>query len=278
MIAAGASLLAPTSALAAKNRNPNILLIMADDLGAEVLPCYGNTVYSTPHLDRMASEGALFKNAFTSPVCSPTRAMILTGLHPNRSGVLERLDSPLDRREGNNRLPSHLKTFGHVFQSAGYATAIAGKWHLGDFQKYPDQPESHGFDEHCLWVQYWDGKRRSRYFGPHNWENGKFKMHGQEVFGPDYYCDFLIDFMERNRKRQFSRKFPTEIQRVALRKLRMLNRAMTLPDLKVPPGNRLEELKGRRKGQRSIRINDQWKVCFIWKENNSYEVEIVDYH
>jgi proteic killer suppression protein len=53
---------------------------------------------------------------------------------------------------------------------------------------------------------------------------------------------------------------------------------MIVQDLKVPPGNRLEELKGRRKGQHSIRINDQWRVCFIWKENNSYEVEIVDYH
>ena len=78
--------------------------------------------------------------------------------------------------------------------------------------------------------------------------------------------------------RQFSRKFPTDIQRVALRKLRMLNRAMMLQDLKVPPGNRLEELKGKRKGQHSIRINDQWRVCFLWKENNSYEVEIIDYH
>ena len=78
--------------------------------------------------------------------------------------------------------------------------------------------------------------------------------------------------------RQFSQKFPTDIQRVALRKLRMLNRAMILQDLKVPPGNRLEELKGRRKGQHSIRINDQWRICFIWKENNFYKVEIVDYH
>ena len=78
--------------------------------------------------------------------------------------------------------------------------------------------------------------------------------------------------------RQFSREFPTEIQRGALRKLRMLNRAVFLQDLKVPPGNRLEELKGKRKGQHSIRINDQWRVCFLWKENNSYEVEIVDYH
>ena len=78
--------------------------------------------------------------------------------------------------------------------------------------------------------------------------------------------------------RQFSHKFPNDIQRVALRKLRMLNRAMMLQDLKVPPGKRLEELKGKRKGQHSIRINDQWRICFFWKENNSYDVEIVDYH
>jgi proteic killer suppression protein len=78
--------------------------------------------------------------------------------------------------------------------------------------------------------------------------------------------------------RQYSQKFATEIQRAALRKLRMLNRAMVLQDLKVPPGNRLEELRGKRKGQHSIRINDQWRVCFIWHENNACEVEIVDYH
>ena len=58
----------------------------------------------------------------------------------------------------------------------------------------------------------------------------------------------------------------------------MLNRSMILQDLKVPPGNRPEELKGKRKGQQSIRINDQWRICFIWKENNADEVEIVDYH
>ena len=133
----------------AQDNPPNILLIVADDLGAEVLPCYGNTVYSTPHLDRMASEGALFENAYATPVCTPTRVMILTGLYPNRSGFLERLDSPLDP-ERNNRLPVHLKTFGHVFQFAGYKTAIAGKRHLGDFERYPDQLASHGFDEHCL--------------------------------------------------------------------------------------------------------------------------------
>jgi len=191
-------------------RKPNIVLIMADDLGAETLGCYGNTVNSTPRLDQMAMEGARFENAFATPVCSPTRAMILTGLHPNRTGILERLDSPLDT-ERNNRLPTHLPTFARVFRAAGYVTAIAGKWHLGDFQVHPDQPASHGFDEHCLWVQYWDGERRSRYYGPHNWEDGTYRVHGEETFGPDYYSDFLIDFIERNQDRPFLVYYPMNL-------------------------------------------------------------------
>lgn len=78
--------------------------------------------------------------------------------------------------------------------------------------------------------------------------------------------------------RQFSRKLPHSIQQVALRKLRMLNNADSLVDLRVPPANRLEKLSGERSGQYSIRINDQWRVCFEWTENNAYEVEITDYH
>ena len=198
------------SLTAAYAKQPNILLIMADDLGAENLACYGNTIYQTPNLDRMAKEGARFENAFSTPVCTPTRAMILTGLYPNRTGIMERMDSPLDP-EKKNRLPVHIKTFGHVFQDAGYKTAIAGKWHLGDFQTYPDQPTSHGFDEHCLWVQYWDGERPSRYYAPHNWENGKHVVHSEKVYGPDYYADFLIDFMERNKEQPFLAYFPMNL-------------------------------------------------------------------
>jgi len=78
--------------------------------------------------------------------------------------------------------------------------------------------------------------------------------------------------------RDFSKKFPLSIQRVALRKLRMLNQARNLNDLRVPPGDRLESLKGDRKGQMSIRINDQWRICFEWHDNDAYDVEIVDYH
>ena len=72
--------------------------------------------------------------------------------------------------------------------------------------------------------------------------------------------------------------FPNNILRIALKKLRMLNRAKRLNDLRVPPGNRLEALKGERKGQHSIRINDQRRVCFEWQENDAYNVEIADYH
>lgn len=75
-----------------------------------------------------------------------------------------------------------------------------------------------------------------------------------------------------------SRRLPQDIQVVALRKLRLLNNARRLDDLRVPPANRLEALKGDRRGQHSIRINDQWRVCFIWRDNNAHQVEIVDYH
>jgi len=68
------------------------------------------------------------------------------------------------------------------------------------------------------------------------------------------------------------------MQRIGLRKLRMLNRAQTLDDLRVPPGNRLEALRGDRLGQYSIRINDRWRICFVWEQGDVYEVEIVDYH
>lgn len=83
---------------------------------------------------------------------------------------------------------------------------------------------------------------------------------------------------ERLFHREASRRLPSTIQKVALRKLRMLDAATILEDLKVPPANRLEALSGNRKGQHSIRINDQWRICFVWNDGNAYDVEIVDYH
>ena len=78
--------------------------------------------------------------------------------------------------------------------------------------------------------------------------------------------------------RNYSKKFSKDINEIAFRKLRMLNRATIINDLRVPPGNKLERLKGDREGQYSIRINDQWRICFNWSGGDALNVEIVDYH
>lgn len=79
-------------------------------------------------------------------------------------------------------------------------------------------------------------------------------------------------------RRERSVRLPPDIQQVAYRKLRMLNNAQTLADLRIPPANRLEKLSGRRAGQHSIRINDRWRICFEWREDHAHDVEIVGYH
>lgn len=78
--------------------------------------------------------------------------------------------------------------------------------------------------------------------------------------------------------REFSRKLPQDIQQRAFRKLRMLNRVASLDDLRIPPSNRLEQLHGDREGQFSIRVNQQWRICFEWRDGDAFAVEIVDYH
>ena len=83
---------------------------------------------------------------------------------------------------------------------------------------------------------------------------------------------------EKIYKRIVLRKFSLDIQQIALRKLRMINNAKNTRDLRIPPANRLEKLIGDRKGQYSIRINDQWRICFSWQGGDAYEVEITDYH
>jgi proteic killer suppression protein len=83
---------------------------------------------------------------------------------------------------------------------------------------------------------------------------------------------------ERVFRRETSKKLPPDLQRIALRRLTMLDAAASLQDLRVPPGNRLEKLSGDREGQHSIRINDQWRVCFRWKDGDAHDVEITDYH
>lgn len=92
----------------------------------------------------------------------------------------------------------------------------------------------------------------------------------------------IKSFADRDTGRLFERqpikKFGPSVQRVALRRLRVLDAATTVEDLRVPPGNRLEKLRGAREGQHSIRVNRQWRICFRWRAGHAYDVEIVDYH
>ena len=92
----------------------------------------------------------------------------------------------------------------------------------------------------------------------------------------------IRSFRSKDTEQLFARervkKLPSSVQRVALRKLAMLDAAHTVDDLRVPPGNRLEKLKGERRGEHSIRINDQWRICFSFRDGNAYDVEITDYH
>lgn len=131
---------------------PNIVLILADDLGAHDLGCYGADLHETPAIDRLARDGMRFQQAYSpSPVCTPTRASLLTGKHPARLRMTiwseGSLKGPQDRKllqaESRHDLPRSERTLAAILQSAGYLTATVGKWHLGDANH---APETHGFD------------------------------------------------------------------------------------------------------------------------------------
>jgi toxin HigB-1 len=110
--------------------------------------------------------------------------------------------------------------------------------------------------------------------------SGKWRIAGSNVLR--YYLLVIRTFRDHDAERLFRRekvrRLPSDIHRMALRKLLMLDAATSLNDLRVPPANRLEKLSGERQGQHSIRINDQWRVCFRWIGADAYDVEIVDYH
>ena len=127
---------------------PNVVLIVADDLGARDLGCCGSTYYHTPNIDRLAKQGVRFTDAYAScPVCSPSRVALLTGKHPARLNITDWLpgqpDRPghkLSRPVLNQHLPLEEVTLAEAFKAAGYATGHIGKWHLGGDGFGPDRP------------------------------------------------------------------------------------------------------------------------------------------
>jgi arylsulfatase A len=186
---AGAALAALPRAVWADDpsaRKPNIVLILADDLGYECLGCNGGTSYRTPHLDRLAATGMRFENCHVQPQCTPSRAQLLTGIYNVRNYI------------NFGTLDPHATTFAHLLKKAGYATCIAGKWQLGGGF---DGPRHFGFDEYCLWQLTQLGTdRTSRYRNPGLEVNGKLVRYTGNEYGPDVIAEYAAGFLARQKQ------------------------------------------------------------------------------
>lgn len=161
---------------------PNIVLIMADDMGYECVGANGGGPYKTPHLDKLAAGGTRFEHCHSQPICTPTRVQIMTGRYNSRNYIKFGVLDPNET------------TFANVLRDAGYATCIVGKWQLkGGFEA----PKKFGFDEYCLWQLT---RRPNRFANPGFEVNGKEVDHQDGSYGPDIVTDYACDFIERKAK------------------------------------------------------------------------------
>lgn len=186
-----------------KDQLPNIVFILADDLGVPQLSCYGSTYYQTPHIDHLAEMGIRFTNAYSAgPVCSPTRAAFMTGKYPARLHLTDYIpgndsqDRLLITPSWTKFLPLEELTIGEVLKKQGYATALFGKWHLSR-EKFPpasldNGPLKQGFDE--VFISYKPGMEHY---------NGWWQTPEGDAHNVDTITSRAIDFMERNRGHPF---------------------------------------------------------------------------
>ena len=178
------------------DKQPNIVLIMSDDLGYEVIGANGGTSYATPRLDEIAQEGMRFEEAHVMPLCTPTRLSLMTGKYNFRNYI------------GFGLIKPDEVTFGHLFSDAGYNTCISGKWQLYSYNPPDEAPEMRskgqrmedaGFDEYCVWHAHHTEEKGSRYKSPIIYENGEFRDDTEGKYGEDVFCDYIIDYIERKK-------------------------------------------------------------------------------
>lgn len=199
----------PAPAIGVEPEQPNILLIMADDLGKEWISCYGAEDIETPNIDQLAARGLRFENAYSMPQCTPTRATLLTGTYPWRNGWVNHWDVPrwgvayFDWKQRENI------TFARLLKKLGYATCAAGKWQINDFRLEPLAMKKHGFDEWAMWTGFETGNPPSakRYQDPYINAPAGSRTH-KGAFGPDVYVDRLIEFMKHHRDDPMALYFP----------------------------------------------------------------------
>ncbi|EON79228.1 Arylsulfatase [Lunatimonas lonarensis] len=188
------------------NARPNIILIMADDMGFECLGSYGSAVYQTPNLDRMAENGVRFEHCYSQPLCTPSRVKIMTGKHNFRNYEAFGYLNPAER------------TFGNLLQDAGYATCIGGKWQLNGISggKLPgwedtSRPHHFGFDEYCLWQLHNTRAEGERYANPLLVQNGKALPRDANGYGSQIISEFILDFIDRKKDRPFFVYYPMNL-------------------------------------------------------------------
>ena len=197
--------------VAANSRpRPNVLVILADDLGQRDLGTYGSTFYETPHLDQLAREGVQFNHAYAAaPVCSPTRASLMTGQWPQRTGITDYIGAPhrpdLWTRNTRalpapfaDRLARETPTLARHMKAAGYATFFAGKWHLGPEGWWP---EDHGFDVNMGGIDRGGPYGGNKYFSPYGNPRLPDGPDGEHL--PDRLASETVRFMDANRSRPF---------------------------------------------------------------------------
>mgnify|MGYP005841980313 CR=1 FL=1 len=176
------------------DEKPNILFILADDLGLEGISAYGGELVKTPNIDRLADEGMMFTNMFVNPYCTPTRSELLTGRYPFRTNTLFPISDY--ERHKNDVLDISHPSFARQLKEVGYKTAIAGKWQLSFLSKQ-DWVHDFGFDTYQFWqIMTSENERTTRYHNPYFRRDGKI-VHEKikDRYGPDVMVDFLTDFI-----------------------------------------------------------------------------------
>jgi len=185
-------------------RKPNIILIMADDVSWECFSSYGAEDYKTPNIDALAANGIRFQHCYSTPICTTSRVKLMTGKYNFRNYTHFGYLNPEE------------KTFAQLLKSAGYKTAIAGKWQLNGLSHQArgnqdaTRPKKAGFDEYCLWQLTLPKSKGERFWSPLLEQNGVVlsKEDNHEKYGPDIMSDFLCDFMKRHKDDPFFVYYP----------------------------------------------------------------------
>jgi len=179
---------------------PNIVIVLADDLGVECLSSYGGTSLKTPNIDKLATQGMRFTRCFSNPYCSPSRASLLTGRYPFKNGLKTVLDT---RDKENVYLHPDQPSFARQLKQAGYATQLVGKWHMSLEHKHNTINEF-GFDHYQTWRIFDDkGEKTTRYWTPYLLRDGTVITDQiKDRYGPDVDLEFYLDFIKSNAEKK----------------------------------------------------------------------------